>query len=805
MIQLRFIFLAVLFFFSTGAVAQTVQVLEEDSREPIRNVYIYSNENDKGVVTNANGEADISGFSESQELFFQHPSYEQQVFSRSELEQSNYVVLLNQRTVALGELYISASKREQDETEIVQRITQIGNQEIGLSNPQTSADLLESSGKVFVQRSQMGGGSPMIRGFAANSVLIAVDGIRMNNAIFRSGNLQNVISVDANALENTEVTFGPGSIIYGSDALGGVMNFQTKDPVLSFTEGESETEFDVLTRYSSANNEQTAHGSGSVGFEKWGLVSSVTYSNFDDLRSGGNFYEEYPEFGRREEYIVRENGSDVVKENSDPTLQRFSGYEQLNLMQKLRYRPNSRWNFSYGFHLGTTSDIPRYDRLIQREQGDEGQLVNAEWYYGPQTWMMNVLEIEHFEETSFYDQITGTFSHQWFQESRNDRKFQDPVLRNREENVDVLIAGVDFDKNWGEDQELYYGVEGVYNYVSSDAMARNIETGEISEVSTRYPDEGSRYTQLAGYAKYTHDLSGVFTMVGGVRYSHVFLDANFSNDTYNFPFEEISFSTGALNGSLGFTYRPVENLQLNLNSSSGFRAPNVDDAAKIFDSEPGTVVVPNSEVDPEYTYNLDFAIIKRFGELARLEVNVFHTWLRDAMVRRPFTFNGQSTIEYDGQESDVEAVVNAGRANIYGFSSSLDLNFTDNISLASSLTYNEGEDQTNNQPLRHVAPLFGQVEVAYSGSETTVELYSQFNAEKPISDFSPSERSKSHLYTEDGSPGWATLNFKGTHQITENWQINAGIENIFDKHYRPYSSGISAPGRNFIIGLRAAI
>src|SRR5699024_3214776 len=159
--------------------------------------------------------------------------------------------------------------------EIPQRITRIDKREVQFKNPQTSADLLQSSGKVFVQKSQLGGGSPMIRGFAANSVLIAVDGIRMNNAIFRSGNLQNVISIDPNAMANTEVLIGPGSVIYGSDALGGVMNLQTKEPQLSYSKEEKAIGVNGMARYSSANNERTFHADASLGFEKWGLLSSI--------------------------------------------------------------------------------------------------------------------------------------------------------------------------------------------------------------------------------------------------------------------------------------------------------------------------------------------------------------------------------------------------------------------------------------------------------------------------------------------------------------------------------------------------
>ena len=788
------------------ALSQTLKVIDETTLQPVENVYIFNEEQNKTAVTDNRGEADISKFDASDYLIFQHPSFKRRALSYTEIQEDDFLVKLTERSVIMDELYVSASKREQDQTEIPQKITQINEEQIRFSNPQTSADLLQASGKVFVQKSQMGGGSPMIRGFAANSVMIAVDGVRMNNAIFRSGNLQNVISLDPNAIKNTEVTFGPGSIIYGSDALGGVMNFQTKDPELSFTADETFMKSNMLARYASANNEKTIHADANVGHEKWGSFTSITYTDYDHLRSGGNFYDEYPDFGRRSEYVVRESGTDQVVDNSDVTLQRPSAYEQFNLMQKIRFKPSQKWDINYGFHFATTTDLPRYDRLIERENGDTGQFVNSEWYYGPQIWMMNVLEADLFAESSFYDKVSGVFSHQWFQESRNDRKFQDTELRNREENVDVLTANIDFDKNWGEGKQLYYGVESIYNYVKSTAGARNIETGETFPVATRYPDGGSDYTQLAAYAKYRMDLSSNLTAVSGVRYSHVFLNSQFSsNGFYDFPFEEITINTGAVSGSLGFTWRPVNSLQFNLNGSTGFRAPNVDDAAKVFDSEPGTVIVPNDNIKPEYSYNVDFAMIKNFSDLARLEINTFYTWLEDAMVRRDFQFNGQDMIVYDGELSDVEAIVNAGKAYVYGASASLGIEISRHLAFDSNLTYTEGKDISNQEPLRHVAPVFGRAGFTYKAEKIRVEAYTEFNGEKDISDFSPSEQSKTHLYTEDGSPSWATLNIKSSYQINETLQVNAGVENILDKHYRPYSSGISAAGRNVILALRATL
>src|SRR5687767_5167273 len=158
----------------------------------------------------------------------------------------------------LEEVSISVNKWEQKINEIPNMITKVNKMQILRNNPQTAADLLGQTGMVFIQKSQLGGGSPMIRGFATNRVLLVVDGVRMNNAIYRSGNLQNIISIDALSTESAEVIFGPGSLIYGSDAIGGVMDFHTLEPRFS-KDTQMLVKGSTLGRYSTANKEKTIH------------------------------------------------------------------------------------------------------------------------------------------------------------------------------------------------------------------------------------------------------------------------------------------------------------------------------------------------------------------------------------------------------------------------------------------------------------------------------------------------------------------------------------------------------------------
>jgi hemoglobin/transferrin/lactoferrin receptor protein len=316
-------------------------------------------------------------------------------------------------------------------------------------NPQTAADLLAISGEVFVQKSQQGGGSPMIRGFSANRLLYAVDGVRMNTAIFRSGNIQNVISLDPFAIQNTEVLFGPGSIVYGSDAIGGVMSFQTLQPVFSttkslFIKGNSNV------RHSTANDEKTMHFDINIGSKKWAFLSSFSSNQFGDLRMGAK---NGPNDYLRKNYVEHQDSVDRIIENDNPLIQRPTSYSQFNLMQKISYKKSEHWLFEYAFHYSETSTYSRYDRLIETQRN--GLPVAAVWNYGPQKWMMNFFKIQSTKKTKWYDYFSFIAAYQFFEESRINRNYSGSNnlrLRTQTEKVDAYSSHLDFEKKIGKHQ-----------------------------------------------------------------------------------------------------------------------------------------------------------------------------------------------------------------------------------------------------------------------------------------------------------------------------------------------------------------
>ena len=771
-------------------------VIDQTDLKAVEAVYIFGHS--ASVMTNTKGQGDLQKFEKNDTLTFSHLSYQTERYTFQELKEMAYKVKLKEKSFSMNEIIFATRKWEQKTDEVPNQIHAIKARDIAFSNPQTSADLVTEYDQVFLQKSQLGGGSPMIRGFAANSILLVIDGVRMNNAIYRSGNLQNIISIDPNIIENTEIILGPGSVIYGSDALGGVIDFHTKKALLN-TGKKTETTMNAMTRYSTINKEKTIHFDLNYGSNKWALLSSVSYSNFDDLRMGSVGNDEY----RRDEYASYKANQDMVLNNPDPDVQLHSGYSQLNVLEKLRYRPNDNIDMNYSFHYSRISDVPRYDRLIQYS-GEN--LKYGDWYYGPQEWIMNSFQLKHQKKSRFYDQFLIVAAWQKYEESRHDRKFGNEKIRERYEFVDAVSLNVDFDKEFKKDNSLYYGMEAVYNHVKSVGEERKILTGFIEPAPSRYPDQGTDYLTLAAYVSYKYNITDKIVSITGMRFSHIRLNSEFSNRFYDFPYSSISMNPSAISGSIGLVYNPDSTLRLNVNISTGFRAPNLDDVGKVFDSEPGVVIVPNENLTPVYVYNFETGIEKQIKESVKFEVRAFYTYLDNAMVRRGFLFDGKDSIYYDGELSKVEAIVNADNAHIYGGAIAFKSEILNWLSFKTSLNYSNGLDK-DGLPLRHIAPFFGSSHFIFSLKKFRADINSRYNGSIRYINLSPSERNKAHIYAADKngnpySPSWWTINMKFSYQLNPHIQVNAGIDNLLDHRYRPYSSGIVSAGRNLYIALR---
>ena len=668
--------------------------------------------------------------------------------------------------------------------------------------PGKSTDLLMNTGQVMVQQSQQGGGSPIIRGFEANRILLVVDGVRMNNAIYRSGHLQNAITVDPNSLEQVQVIMGPSSVKYGSDALGGVIHFQTHRPKFRRRDTEKMWGGHASLQTMTNNSSNVIHTRVDGGAEKWATLLSLTASDFGDLRMGEKRMHGDADWGLMNKYVARYMGAqDTVLINNDPNVQIGTGYNQLDLMHKLRVAiPGGalQTNIQYS----TSSPISRYDRINDINE-NTSQPVWAEWYYGPQNRLLTSLSWEQF--LGIPGSLHTTVAYQNIQESRHKRVLYGSNLTNQYEDVDVMS----FNSVWrsSPNKESFWdfemGVDGQWNGVASTSSS----TSDSILVETRYANDGSTMLNFGAVvsAKRT---KGDKVLHAGLRYNRSILDANFDLDNTPFNqlgFENVHMNNGALTGSLGFEMPIESKIRSTTSLSSGFRNPNIDDVTKIREKD-GILLIPNDNISPEYIYSFDQSItISPFNDQQLLSITgagFFSLWA-DAIAPITTTYEGDSLYPYEGESVLVNMNSNIDNAFVYGARCELRSQFTDALSFNGTVNYTVGQTITDKAPLSHIPPLFGRIGLKYSSNNFSLSTYSLFNGEKHESLYGPGTTDNLNEALPDGTPAWWTLNIDASIDLNDNLYVHGGVQNILDFHYKQFASGLSAPGRGFFLAINA--
>ncbi len=657
------------------------------------------------------------------------------------------------------------------------------------SQSQTTADVLAQSEEIFIQKSQMGGGSPMMRGFSANRVLLMYDNIRINNAIFRSGNLHNVIVFDPFSLANIAVTYGPSSALFGSDALGGTIHFQT--PKAHFSDSVK-VHSDVLLKTASMNLEKTFSGNLRISSKRLFSFTAVTVSDYDDLRAGANRSSRYGDFGLREHYVETVDGQDLIRTGNPQDL-KYTGYGQFNANQKFSYLLNEKVVLSLSGHMSKSTDIPRYDRLTIDDSLSNP--IYAEWNYQPQEWYMTNAQLEVNDSTKLFDELNANIAYQYYIEGRNDRKFQDEWRRERVEQLNIINYYISAQKNFGKNS-LTYGVEGDYQNIKSRGKEVNTTTQEERLVASRYPDGSNRTNSIGVFAQYKKQVSDRSLLSLGLRLSYYHLSSQIDSNYYNLPETRTEFMNIVPSGQLNYFFKLNENLVLNSNVTTGYRNPNLDDAAKVFDSEPGNVVVPNNNLKAEYSYNFDLGLLKT-SKTSRYKVAGFYTFLDNALIRTDGTLNGSDSIVYDGDLSKVQMLTNGNSAHILGVNVSVNQKFLSDFEFMLRANYIYSHETSTGTTLRHAPPFFGQLKLSYVKKKFQVFASTLFQASRDFDQLAPSEQSKTHIYPTEGAIGYMILNVGGIYKVNKYLKLMGGIDNVTDSFYQPYSSGLPGGGINF--------
>jgi hemoglobin/transferrin/lactoferrin receptor protein len=792
--------------------AQKCVVVDKDSEIPITNVLITNEAGTKSVISDRNGIFDLAVFDEMELLTFSHVSYVEFELIKKQIRRDFTTIFLQFKSELLNEVFLSADKGDVDITRIAEEVAIYSSKDIQNAIPQTSADMLSHIPGVKVQKTQFGGGSPVLRGMEANRILLVVDGVRMNNAIYRKGHLQNSITVSPTILDKTEVIFGPSSVIYGSDALGGVIHYYTRKPELS---ERPNANLDFMGRYSTVNDENTLNASIELQFKKVASFTSITYSKFGDLKMGEYRPHGFNDWGRQYEYSNNTdsyyNPDPVLNENSN--YQRNVGYRQTDFLQKLYFPLKHDDDLMFNLQYSTSSNINRFDKLTERK---DGKLRFAEFYYGPQDRFLVSTQYNLNPHKKWMEKGSFTVAYQNIKESRIERRFDSFDRSSEIENVDVYSINGDFTaiidmkvpRNFG------YGFEVAYNDVNSDSKGEvlDVEGNKIVgvkdyyQVQTRYPDGGSSYLSSALYASYRQDLGEKSTLNTGIRLTNTILTAKWIDTTYfTLPDSDVKTMNTAVTATIGYVYKPTVNWQFNGVLSSGFRSPNIDDIGKVREKR-GDVTVPNTDLEPEFAYNFEAGILKYFdSKKSHIGFTTYYTLLNNYIVRGPYELNGSSTIIYNGELGNVVANVNMGNAYLIGGTLLFKGQLSNTWNARASLTYTKGESYDTKEPLSSVPPIFGNIEFNYVRNRIETGINVVYNGRKKAENYNISEdidniEETPYLPAEQayyGSPSWYTFNYYMRFKTSKHVDLLFNLDNIMDYHYKEFASAISAPGRNY--------
>ena len=797
--------------------SQTVHVIDSNSGESIENVAIFYIDKTKSVITDYNGKANIDEFNLLNPLVFQINGYNTLTKKLSASKQ-NFVIQLEQKVQNLEGVVLSVARSRSKRNKIAEKVNIISSERIKQSVIQSGADILELSPGVRIQKSQGGGGSPVLRGFEANRVLLVIDGVRMNNAIYRSGHLQNAITIAPHNLERVEVIFGPSSVGYGSDALGGVIHYYTKTPDIN---GSEKNKNEFHSDFNSANLSSVNNITSNWSFKNWGSITSLSFSRFGDIRMGQKNNHGFQGWGLTD--FFSENTNSFYKEtptiNPNSLVQKNTGYDQFDLFQKFRFKFSGQSYLSLNIQSSNSSIINRYDKLNEIRNGN---LRYAQWYYGPQKRFLFSPKFEFFTGSRFLRKGSLTFAYQNIEESRIDRKFNSLSRSYQFEKVSVLSFNADFSAKPSEKITSSYGLEVLNNIISSNAFTRTltVSNNEITSLSspiaipTRYPSDGSYYNSAAGYINFIWDISDALSLNAGSRITYTDLGGTWNEEALvNSLLSEVSLNNWALTNTFAIIYSPLKKLRLNILLSSGFRNPNIDDIGKIRESA-GYLIVPNPFLKPEYAYNLDLGLsFKSANGLNQFSLRSFGSIISRHIVRSDYTIfsdtstNDPATIIYDGEELPTLANKNLGNRYIYGGSFESFIRFNKNLHTSLNLTYTKGNKSFKNGPMPSIPPLFGKYGLYYSSSRINAQLEWNFSNAKDPKDYSYGGEDgldETPLIAENqysGTPAWNILSISTNYQYTKNIKFKCGLNNIFDTHYRTFASGISQPGRSLQLGV----
>jgi TonB-dependent heme/hemoglobin receptor len=656
-------------------------------------------------------------------------------------------------TEGLETVQVTATRRAESTFDVPVATDVIDRDEIRAAAPQTVMEALRGQAGAYVQQTTPGQGVVVLRGLKGSEVLHVVDGFRLNDAIFRNAPNQYVALVDSQSLARIEAVRGPMSALYGSDAMGGVLQMLTWEP--RFEGSEWQTRGLLRSMYGSADHSTLSRVEGTLGREQLVVSGGATYQDVNERRVGGGEELPYTRFtARAADAKVRAMAT--------------AGNE---LTLSLQYSEQPR--------------TPRYDELTPGY--GQTQPNSAVYWFEPQRRDFAQLRWRGSNPTRAWDSAEAQVGQQTIEDGRRNRDFGSNN-EDHESNVDTS-RGLAFQasKTVGASHHLTYGFDHYEDEVESSRTRTDIVTGATSVRAPRFPD-GSTMSQAGAFVADDWSVGQRLDVLGGVRWNMSRTRLPASGE-----FAATTVSDDGFAGNVSVAYKVTESVRLVANLGQGFRAPNVFDLGTFGDRPGNRSNVPNPDLEPEHVTTFD-AGWKVMNDQLEGELIGYYSRYRDkitSVLTGDVTNSGRLVVQSQ----------NAARLVLYGAEFSLRHRLSDSVEWRTQLTWTHGEETLagDDHPADRIPPLNGSAGITWRpATRWTLDGWLNFADQQdrysPRDDIDPRIRPGS-------TPGWSTWNVRAAWEASEHVFTSLQYGNLGDRRYREFGSGLDAAGRGIVLTL----
>jgi outer membrane receptor protein involved in Fe transport len=653
----------------------------------------------------------------------------------------------------LDEVLVTATRRTVSTVEISSALTLVDGE---LAREQKLlTDALANNVGVYLQQTTPGQGAAIIRGLRGSSILHLVDGMRLNNAIFRSAPTQYFALVPTSAVERVEVLRGTPASLYGSDAVGGVVQVVTRVP--GFTSNKTQFAGEAYAGFDSAELGKIFRGTLDAGNRRLATSVSAEYMETGDRRTG--------------------SGERIAP----------SGYESKAARWVLAGNISDERSWLFDVHYLEQPDTPRIDELVPGFGQTEPS--SSEFLFSPNRRIFAHAKYAH-ENGALDLDWNVDLAWQRIDDDRVTRDFGSTDRRTEANRSDLLGLVVSGSRVTGQGSWIL-GAEAYLDEVSSSRSQESLVDGQVTVLTPRFPD-GSDIERFALFGNGERRITARQLLSGGLRISHE--DVSLPQTAVS---EAASVSVTDASGDIGWIFDVSDTWQLVANAGFGFRAPNVFDLGTL-GSRPGNRFnIPNPDLDSERVTQIDAGARYRDDRM-QVEIMLYAMNYEDRIT-------SVSTGDVTPEGRDVVQSVNAADSKIHGVEAGADVDVGDAIHVNALLNYTWGEQTVTGSPTEpadRIPPFTGSVTVTYDpGRNWVVDAWLRFAGGQDRL----SERDVRDVRIDpNGTSGWGILGLRASWDYRNDWQFTLGVDNLLDKQYRVHGSGLDAPGRNIFASVRRA-